>query len=200
MLQPLPCAVTVDIEGGFSPDPDEVGALGATLRDLGAVGVNVEDGAEDGSLHDPQHQAAVLRAIRSAAPELFVNARIDTYWLATAGNDLRDATLQRAWTYLEAGADGIFVPGVARDDDVAHLVQHIAAPLNVLFLPVHHTVADLAAHGVARISTGSLLFRHALHATVAAAIAIRDGTPLIAGVPSYADVQDLGRAACPPER
>ena len=62
-------------------------------------------------------------------------------------------------------------------------------PLNVLYLP-GLTVARLAELGVARISTGSLLYRVALGAAVDAAAAVRDGgrTP---DAPSYAAVDAL---------
>jgi hypothetical protein len=43
---------------------------------------------------------------------------------------------------------------------------------------------------VRRISTGSLLFRNALRATVQAARAVRDGEP-VSNEPSYSNVQDL---------
>jgi 2-methylisocitrate lyase-like PEP mutase family enzyme len=50
---------------------------------------------------------------------------------------------------------------------------------------------ELAELGVRRVSTGSLLFRAALHATVTTAIAVRDGEALPAGIPSYTDIDAL---------
>ncbi|MGF1430982.1 hypothetical protein [Kitasatospora sp. LaBMicrA B282] len=48
---------------------------------------------------------------------------------------------------------------------------------------------------MARVSLGSLLFRTALGAAVAAAVAVRDGRPAAGGaaVPSYQAVQELIR-------
>jgi 2-methylisocitrate lyase-like PEP mutase family enzyme len=51
-------------------------------------------------------------------------------------------------------------------------------------------VPRLAELGVRRVSTGSLLFRNALRATVEAACAVRDGE-LVNSEPSYDSVQDL---------
>jgi 2-methylisocitrate lyase-like PEP mutase family enzyme len=122
-------------------------------------------------------------------PELFVNARTDAFWLAVA--DPLPEALARCATYARAGADGVFVPGIATGDDISALVAVSAVPLNVLFLPGRHTVAGLASLGVHRISLGSLLFRTALHATVRTAEAIAAGRPIDTGVPGYADVVSL---------
>lgn len=74
---------------------------------------------------------------------------------------------------------------------VRALVGAVGVPVNILFTPGQR-LARLAELGVARVSTGSLLFRVALRSAVRAAVAIRDGdamTPLDA--PSYAKVQSL---------
>ncbi len=60
----------------------------------------------------------------------------------------------RARAFLEAGADGIFVPGVVAPDAVAALVCAVPGPLNVLVGPGAPTVSELAGLGVARISLG----------------------------------------------
>jgi 2-methylisocitrate lyase-like PEP mutase family enzyme len=185
------CLVTVDLEGGFSEDADEVAALAADLAGAGVVGINLEDGRADGSLAPPERLQALVAAVKRRAPALFVNARTDTYWVGGAQASVHE-TLRRATAYLEAGADGIFVPGAAEDALIAELVEGIPAPLNILFLPARHRLDRLAALGVRRVSTGSLLFRAALHATVAWADAIRDGAALPAGeLPAYAEVQRL---------
>lgn len=186
MLGTLPCLYTVDIEAGFSDDAAEVAELVAHLSELGAVGINLEDGRADGTLADPKRQGALIRAIKDRAPAVFLNARIDTYWLQ--GGTTAE-TLARAERYLAAGADGIFVPGIAADGDIETVVSAIPAPVNVLYLPGKHSLVRLAGLGVSRISMGSLLFRTALHAVVETASAIRDGKPLTALGPAYDDIQ-----------
>ncbi|GAA2691315.1 isocitrate lyase/phosphoenolpyruvate mutase family protein [Streptomyces lunalinharesii] len=187
----LPCPYTVDIEGGYGTGPDadsgldsgldpdsdpgfaQVTSLAVELAGCGAAGINLEDGLPGGrGLRDPSRQAELIRAVKECAPDLFLNARIDTHWLVDTPPPLSEA-LARAETYLAAGADGVFVPGVTADADLAVLVDGIAAPLNVLFAPGRHTVRRLADLGVRRISTGSLLFRTALGAACAAADALR---------------------------
>ncbi|GAB3974998.1 isocitrate lyase/phosphoenolpyruvate mutase family protein [Actinoallomurus acanthiterrae] len=185
----LPCPLSVDIEGGFRADPDGIAAVVGELADLGVAGINLEDGRPDGTLADLSRQTEVIRAIRSRVPGMFVNARTDAFWLEVA--EPMGEALRRSSAFVEAGADGVFVPGVAAEADISALVAGSAVPVNVLFLPGRHTVAGLAELGVRRISLGSLLFRAALHATVETARAIRAGEPAGAGLPGYADVVEL---------
>ncbi|MEU8059719.1 isocitrate lyase/PEP mutase family protein [Microbispora bryophytorum] len=190
-LAGLPCPVSVDIEGGFARTPEGVAEIAAELAALGVAGVNIEDGRPAGTLADLAERCETIAAVKSRAPRLFVNARTDTYWL---GADGREATIARLRAFAEAGADGVFVPGVATDDDVRALVEAVDLPLNVLFLPGCHTVDGLAALGVRRISTGSLLLRAALHAVAETARAVAAGGQIPTGLPSYADVQALAAA------
>ena len=176
-LTHLPVPVSIDIENGFSADPAEVAAY---VDRLGPVaGVNLED-----QLTDPAHFAQVLVAVTGR--RTFINARVDTYWLGSGGVD---ETLARAHAYVDAGADGIFVPGVKDEAEIARLADALPVPLNVLFLP-GLSVPRLAELGVARISTGSLLYRVALGAAIAAAASVRDGGREFTA-PPYAAVDAL---------
>ncbi len=191
-LSTLPVPVTVDIEGGFSADPSEVGRLAAELASFGVAGVNIEDGRPDGSLAPLEVQTELVKAVRTAAPGLFVNARTDTFWLGFDAAGRLTETVRRASAYAEAGADGVFVPGVAEDGHIRTLTERIEMPLNVLYLPGGLKLPRLAELGVARVSCGSLLFRAALHAAVELASAVRAGDDEpIPGIPSYGDVQRL---------
>ncbi|MEV0295382.1 isocitrate lyase/phosphoenolpyruvate mutase family protein [Nocardia sp. NPDC050710] len=185
-LARLAVPVTVDIEGGFSDDPDMVADYVARLVELGIAGVNLEDGRDETTLAVPGQQAELIAAIKARTPEVFVNARIDTHWLEVD----RESTLLRAATYERAGADGIFVPGLIDPADIARVVEAVPLPVNILYLTAGPTVSELTALGVRRISTGSLLYRAALAATVDIALAVRDGAPVAGGIPSYRDVQN----------
>lgn len=186
-------AVTVDVEAGFADDPDEVGRYAATLAGLGVVGVNLEDSDVAGRLVDPEVAARKIAAVAAAAPALYLNARTDPFWIDGDG-DIGDRTreaLERAHRYLAAGASGVFVPGAIPLDTVAALAREIPAPVNVL-VQSGVPVRELAAAGVARISTGSLLFRVSLGAITAAARRVGDGLRLPdAGTPSYDEVASL---------
>jgi 2-methylisocitrate lyase-like PEP mutase family enzyme len=124
-------------------------------------------------------------------PGLFVNARTDTYW--SGDGDEKD-TLRRLDAYQEAGADGVFVPGLADPERIATLVRHTAVPLNILYSPTGPTVARLADLGVRRVSLGSLLYRRALGAALDAVADIAAGRAPAGPTPSYADVRALERS------
>lgn len=163
LLTTLPCPVTADLESGFGRSPQDTADL---IADLGVAGVNLEDGRPHG-LATPREQAELIKAVKDRAPGVFLNARIDTHWLGLA----HEETESRARRYVDAGADGIFVAGLTDPHEIEKLAK--LAPLNVL--AQQRTPEELGDLGVKRISTGSLLFRAALHHTVATAEAVRDG-------------------------
>ncbi|MGK3202939.1 isocitrate lyase/PEP mutase family protein [Amycolatopsis sp. MEPSY49] len=181
-LTRLDVLVSVDIADGFSADPAAVADLAAELGDAGAVGVNLEDG-----LGPADHHVSLIKAVKDRVPDLFLNARTDTHW---AGDHSVEEAENRAKAYADAGADGLFVPGLAAPADVERIVG-IGLPLNLLFLPGKVTFAGLAELGVARVSLGSLPYRMALRAAAETAQAIRDGRDLPLSPPGYADVVAL---------
>ena len=181
-LTRLPVHVTVDIEDGYDDEPQRVVDF---VAELGVAGINIEDSSSE-QLVDPDVHAAKVTAIKRDLPDLFVNARVDTYWL---GHDATvAATLDRARAYVDAGADGIFVPGATEPDEIRQLAANIAVPLNVLVVP-GLSLDDLWTLGVRRVSTGSLPYRAAITAAVDVATAVRDGRPVPAAMP-YSDMQE----------
>jgi 2-methylisocitrate lyase-like PEP mutase family enzyme len=191
----LAVPVTVDFEGGFSDDPAAVAAFAAELAAIGVAGINLEDVSAGGALREPAAQAGIIRAVRAAAPSLFVNARTDTYWLDYGPADGRLAeTLGRLRGYEEAGAHGVFVPGLTELTDIEAVTAAIGLPLNVLWRP-DLDMPRLAGAGVARISTGSGPYRRALAAGLATAIAARDGTAPPAADVNYHALIDVLRAS-----
>jgi 2-methylisocitrate lyase-like PEP mutase family enzyme len=176
--------VTADVESGYGDGtPDDVAATVRGVLDAGAVGINLEDapGRDGAALLDAEANVDRLVAAREAARavgvELFINARTDTY-VRKAGDDATrfDETVRRARRYLEAGADGIFVP-LAPWDVVGRLAAAIDAPLNVIAGPGAPTIAELQALGVARVSLGPNLGRSVMaHIRRAATEVFEHGT------------------------
>ncbi|MFI6447345.1 isocitrate lyase/phosphoenolpyruvate mutase family protein [Kitasatospora sp. NPDC050543] len=153
--------VTADLESGFAETAAGVGESVTALLATGAVGVNLEDALHGGAtpLRPVAEAAERIAAARAAADaagvELFVNARTDVYLLAVGDPEQRlEAALTRARAYLDAGASGIFVPGVGDQETVAALAEALPAPLNVMAGPGAPAVPELAKLGVARISLG----------------------------------------------
>src|SRR5699024_3999409 len=98
----------------------------------------------------------------------------------------------RGDAYARAGADGIFVPGIHDQARIAAIVEASPLPVNVLTGPTL-SQSVLAAAGVARISTGSLLHRSALSAAVQSLSVLDADRPAeTAGVLSYRAVGDPG--------
>lgn len=175
--------LTCDIEDGFSSDPREAAE---TVQRLDVHGINIEDSVH-GQLIAPVEHAAKITAIKQTAPNVFLNARVDTYW---TGQSDEAATRERIARYADAGADGIFVPGNLALTEVARITAASPLPVNVLATR-RHSRSDLAEAGVARISTGSLLYRAALTAAVNTAMGIASCTPDTLDVMGYAEVQNL---------
>ena len=187
-LGPLPVHVSADIEDGYADDPDDVAAY---VAGLDVAGVNIED-STDGSLIDPAAHADKIAAITRRCPGVFVNARIDNYWLGQEATV--DAVLRRAEAYVAAGADGIFVPGATDPADLRALTSAIPLPLNTLVVP-GLSLKELGDLGVRRVSTGSLPYRAAIDAAVGVATAVRDGDPPVAATPYERAQQSLLRFA-----
>lgn len=180
-LAALPVHLSADIEDGYSDDPQEVAAF---VAGLGVAGINLEDSAR-GRLVDPALPAAKIAAIKEAAPDVFVNARVDSYWLQE--DTALEAVVARAERYRDAGADGLFFPGEIEAAALEQLTASLALPINVLISP-GVSLDDLARLGVRRVSTGSLPYRAAVDAAVGVAEAVRDGRePAVAT--SYAEAQ-----------
>jgi 2-methylisocitrate lyase-like PEP mutase family enzyme len=166
--------VTVDSEGGYAPAPAAVAENIRRLIDLGAAGVNLEDGREEHDLHLAK-VTAVRTAAEKAGVNLFVNARTDVYLkaLVPAGERLAEA-LRRITRLRDAGASGAFVPG-APAADIPALVKEQPLPLNVMGWTGVPKAADLQAMGVRRLSAATNIARAAWAAANAAAKAFLDG-------------------------
>ncbi|GAB2739088.1 isocitrate lyase/PEP mutase family protein [Amycolatopsis magusensis] len=183
-LTRLPGPVTVDIEAGFSEDPGEVADLAAELASFGTAGINLEDSRPTGGLAEPDDHAALVSAVKTRVPGLFVNARIDAHWQTEHPPPLT-RVLDRARRYVAAGADGIFVPGLNDSADIAALAGGLPVPLNILYA----RGLDYRDLGVARVSLGSLLYRAALHTATTLARSIRDGGAAPDDIPGYRDIE-----------
>lgn len=184
-LTALDALVSVDIEDGYADSPAETAAYAARLADLGVAGVNIEDSTDE-RLVDPARHAAKVAAVKERCPGLFVNARVDTYWLGADATV--EASLARATAYVEAGCDGVFVPGATDPGVLRALAAAIPVPVNFLTVP-GLTLAEMGALGADRISLGSLPYRAALHAATEVATAVRDGRRDLPAATAYAELQ-----------
>jgi len=154
--------LTVDIERGYGRDAEATGGLVGALLQLGVVGINIEDGKDPntGQLADARLLAERIACIRAVADHhgvpLFINARTDTYLTAELAGEARfEETRQRALRYIEAGANGLFVPGLADAQEISRLAELLPVPLNIYVgYPGAPDAATLRGLGVRRISLG----------------------------------------------
>jgi len=186
--------LSVDFENGYAADPQQVARNVLRLIQVGVAGINLEDGNDA-----PALLADKIRAIKALAAQsghdIFINTRTDVYLKGLAPEGQRVAeVLKRAKLYKEAGADGLFVPGLCLPDEIKAVVADAGLPLNVMDWPGLPLSEELQRLGVARLSAGSGI-PQALW-SVAAGMAkgfIDSGNagPLIAKAMPYGDLQAL---------
>ncbi|QDL52703.1 isocitrate lyase/PEP mutase family protein [Rhodoferax aquaticus] len=148
--------LTLDIEDGYSDDPQAVAALVCALAALGVAGINVEDGA-----HAPAVLVEKIRSMRHAlgATPMFINARTDVVLRGLASKDTTiRAVIERATLYQAAGASGLFVPGMTSAADATEVARACELPLNLMLLPDMPSISSLFNQGVKRFTTGPASF------------------------------------------
>jgi 2-methylisocitrate lyase-like PEP mutase family enzyme len=147
--------LTVDMEGGYAPDPAGVGSAVAKVIDAGGIGCNIEDG--DGTVDALCARIEqAKKAGAKAGVDFWVNARTDVFLAELAPPDKRVAeVVARAKRYRDAGADSIFVPGLADPKEIREVAGAIDRPLNVMAWPGLPPAAELQKLGVRRLSAGS---------------------------------------------
>lgn len=160
--------VSADIEAGFGETPEATAMSCLAVLEAGAVGVNLEDGtAGHDRLVALTLQCEKIRAAKEAAAgaggDLVVNGRTDVFLdeIGEPGTRFEEA-VRRSNAFRAAGADCLFVPGVADEATIGRLVEAIDGPVNILAGPQSPPVAALARLGVARLSLGSNAARAAL--------------------------------------
>jgi 2-methylisocitrate lyase-like PEP mutase family enzyme len=154
--------VTADVEAGFGNTPEEVADTARAVIAAGAVGMNLEDGAEGKPdfLADVNRQSEIIRAVLKATADLgcpfALNARTDIFLYGIGPAETRLArAIERLNAYHSAGAPSLFAPGVKDKETIAQLTRGIAGPLNILATVGTPPIAELQQLGVARVSVGS---------------------------------------------
>ncbi len=163
--------VTADLEAGYGPTVNDAVETARAAISAGAVGMNFEDSTSDDRLVDVATQVERIRAVKKAAEghgmAFVLNARTDGFLLQIGDPAGRfDEAVRRANAYRTAGADCLFVPGVADAETIGRLVRAIHGPLNVLAVGGTPPTAELERLGVARVSVGGGPMRAALTLTL----------------------------------
>ncbi len=156
--------LTVDLEGGYSRNINQIIENITTLHRSGVVGVNLEDSvvSKNREMLSPQDFGKTIKKIRSYLKEnetdLFLNIRTDAYIIGIE-NPLEE-TLSRMKIYEEAGADGIFIPCITKTEELEAIVQATSLPVNVMAMPDLPSFDTLQQCGVKRISMGPFVYNY----------------------------------------
>lgn len=157
--------VNADFEDGFAREPEGVAANVTRAVHSGVAALSIENSTGDAAspLYDDALGTERIRAARAAIdavdPACMLVGRCEGFlW---GERDLKK-TAARLQAFAAAGADCLYAPGIASDEEIATLVKAVAPkPLNVLALRPTMTRAHLESLGVRRISLGGALARAA---------------------------------------
>ena len=190
--------VNADLENLYADAPDEAAKTIPLAAAAGLVGCSIEDAT--GRAADPIYpfdvavarvKAAVAAARRLPFP-FMLTARAEN--LLHGRNDLPD-TIRRLQAFEAAGADVLYAPGLNAIEQVRAVIASVKRPVNILVGSgnAHLAVADLAAAGAKRISTGGAPARAALGAFIRGAREMKDHGTFTYGrdAASFAEITKL---------
>ncbi|HEY5721185.1 MAG TPA: isocitrate lyase/phosphoenolpyruvate mutase family protein [Allosphingosinicella sp.] len=161
--------VTIDFERGYAEAPARIADNARAAAEAGAIGCNFEDGLADGAIRPAADQAARIAAIREATADrgFFINARTDLFLHSApeTHEGLVGEALERGSAYAEAGAGGLFVPGLSDEGLIERICRDSTLPVNIMIWPGRTPpLRRLAELGVARISHAGGPWRIAMNA------------------------------------
>jgi len=159
--------VSADLENGYGDTPEHAAETTRLAAEVGLVGSSIEDAT--GNASDPiydfnlsvERVAAAAEAAHAQSFPYTFTARAENF--LHGRNDLDD-TIRRLQAYEQAGADVLFAPGLPNLDAIRTVCASVSKPVNVVLGAKNtpYSLADLAAAGVRRVSTGSSFARAAL--------------------------------------
>lgn len=159
--------VSIDVEDGYSSQPLAVAEFALRLVDAGGSGVNIEDGADPTELLAKKIEA-IKTAVSKRGVDLFINARTDVVLARLVPDSAFTAeTIRRGNAYRSAGADGLFVPGLAAPSHIAEIAKGVELPLNVMAFKDLPLPPELVKLGAKRLSAGAGLAQLAIAETLA---------------------------------
>jgi 2-methylisocitrate lyase-like PEP mutase family enzyme len=166
--------VSVDLENGYGPAPDDAALAIRRAAEAGAVGGSIEDYDPNTGIYAIEHAAERVAAAAEAAGSLgfpfTLTARAENQ---IRGNPDLDDTITRLQAYERAGANVVYAPGLKNGDEIRAVSEATSKPLNVLAHP-GLSMPEIVDAGGQRISVGGALAFVAAGAMAVAAEQIRD--------------------------
>jgi 2-methylisocitrate lyase-like PEP mutase family enzyme len=168
--------VSVDLENGFGPAPEDAARAITAAAEAGAVGGSIEDYGPEGGIYALDHAvervAAAGEAARGLGFDFTLTARAENF---VRGNPDLDDTIARLQAYERAGADVLYAPWLRTTEQVAAVCGALSKPVNVLAYPgLPASMAEIASAGARRVSVGGWLTMAAVAAAADAAVQMRD--------------------------
>ena len=173
--------VSIDLENGYGPEPEDAARAVAAAAAAGAAGGSIEDFDPAGRIYDLEHATERVAAAAEAAGEFVLTGRAENH---IRGNPDLDDTIARLQAYERAGADVLYAPGLATTEEIRAVCESVSKPVNVL-ARANLTFDEMTQAGAQRISVGGALAWVSVAALVSAAERIRDSgdfSELAAGV------------------
>jgi 2-methylisocitrate lyase-like PEP mutase family enzyme len=155
LVRVLNVPLSMDIENGYSDNPQKVAENTMRLVDVGVAGINIEDGPDNPTLLASKIEA-IRKSVSKAGTDLFVNARSDVFLASLVEPErLIDEATNRGLLYASVGADGLFLPAIVQPTDIRAIVEAVRLPLNVMARPGLVDAGELGKLGVRRLSAGA---------------------------------------------
>jgi 2-methylisocitrate lyase-like PEP mutase family enzyme len=169
--------VSVDLENGYGPAPEDAARAITGAAEAGAVGGSIEDYDRDADeIYEQDRAVERVAAAAEAAQGLdfpfTFTARCENF---LHGNTDLEAAIDRLKAYEGAGADVLYAPGLHTADQIQAVCGAVSKPVNVLaFGRLGLTFTELADAGAQRISVGGGLTWSAVNGAIEAAERIID--------------------------
>ena len=166
--------ISVDLENGHGPDPEDAAVAVARAAEAGAVGASIEDyDPLDGIYgfdHAVERVAVACEAAKRRSFPFTFTARAENH---IRGNPDLDDTIARLQAYERAGADVLYAPRLRSIDEIRAVCEATSKPVNVLARP-SLSMSEITDAGAQRVSVGGPLTWVAVAAMVNAAQRMRD--------------------------
>jgi 2-methylisocitrate lyase-like PEP mutase family enzyme len=166
--------VSVDLENGYGPRPEDAATTIARAAEAGAVGGSIEDWDATDGIYELPHAAERIAAASEAARGLtfsfMLTARAENH---IRGNPDLDDTIARLQAYEQAGADVLYAPGLRNGHEIRAVCETTTKPVNVL-ANRELSMSEIVAAGARRVSVGGALTWVAAGALATAAQKLHD--------------------------
>lgn len=168
IVEAVDLPVSADLENGYGPTPEDAALTIRLAAEAGLVGGSIEDASGDAEKpiyefnHAVERFTAAAEVTRKFGFPFMLVGRAENFLHGI--NDLED-TIRRLQAYEKAGAEVLFAPNLPNLDAIRAVCAAVTKPVNVVMTfkgAGQVSVAQLAAAGVRRVSTGGALARAAL--------------------------------------